>query len=431
MKLSLLKQKDFSIYILGKFISIIGSNMQQFALSLYVYAISGSATIFATMLSVSILPRLLFSPFAGVFGDWFDRKKMIVRLDFLNAVLLVVFAALFITNNGFNIAMIFTLVILLEVTEVFYGAASSAIIPSLVSKEEMPQAQSLRSMAFSLGQLVSPVIGAALYGFFGLFIVLVINGISFFLTGIMEMFIHVPKHHQRPEKFNTKTFVNDFKAGLSVIGNDRFLKAIILIGVVVNFVFAPIFSVGILVLIIDLLSASEFQYGLFQSVIMLAMVIGPILTANYLKKREISKVCFNGLFASSVLIMLMALLFSDFIFMTFNSMMTPFVLLLVMAFILGFMISMVNITVGTMFAQVVPLHLMGRASAVMSLFITIAIPIGQVLFGIMFDALSASYVIMLGAILIFITLIILRKPLMASTKVEVKNTEEGALAYEV
>ena len=69
------KTKDFSLLIFGKFVSLLGSNILQFALSLYVLAITGSAAIFASILSVSILPRLLLSPIAGVFGDWFDRKK--------------------------------------------------------------------------------------------------------------------------------------------------------------------------------------------------------------------------------------------------------------------------------------------------------------------------------------------------------------------
>lgn len=76
MNLKPIKRKDFSLLILGKLVSLLGSNMQQFALSLYVLALTGSATIFASMLSISILPRIILSPIAGVFGDWFDRKKL-------------------------------------------------------------------------------------------------------------------------------------------------------------------------------------------------------------------------------------------------------------------------------------------------------------------------------------------------------------------
>ena len=57
MKRALLKNKNFTLLLAGNAVSLLGSNMQQFALSLYVLAVTGSATIFSTMLSISILPK--------------------------------------------------------------------------------------------------------------------------------------------------------------------------------------------------------------------------------------------------------------------------------------------------------------------------------------------------------------------------------------
>lgn len=121
MKLGLIKERDFFLLILGKLVSLLGSNMQQFALSLYVLGITGSATIFASIISISILPRLLFSPIAGVFGgDWFDRKKSIVILDLVNSIIIGIFAVIFIVRGNLSIPMIYILVILLEITEIFF-----------------------------------------------------------------------------------------------------------------------------------------------------------------------------------------------------------------------------------------------------------------------------------------------------------------------
>lgn len=94
-KKSLLKQRDFTLLIFGNLVSLLGSNMQQFALSLYVLDLTGSATIFASILSISVIPRLILTPIAGVFGDWFDRKKSIVFLDYLNSGIIALFGILF------------------------------------------------------------------------------------------------------------------------------------------------------------------------------------------------------------------------------------------------------------------------------------------------------------------------------------------------
>ena len=127
MKLNLLKNRNFALLMAGKAVSLLGSDMQQFALSLYVLSITGSATIFASMLAISILPRLILSPIAGVFGDWFDRKRSIVTMDMVNSMLIGSYAVYFYLSGELSIFSIYLLVILLEITEIFFGAAMAAV----------------------------------------------------------------------------------------------------------------------------------------------------------------------------------------------------------------------------------------------------------------------------------------------------------------
>ena len=81
MNFSVLNKKDLSLLMISKFISLIATQMQELALSLYVLKTTGSATLFASVLAVAIIPQLILGPLAGVFADWYDRKKMIVYLD--------------------------------------------------------------------------------------------------------------------------------------------------------------------------------------------------------------------------------------------------------------------------------------------------------------------------------------------------------------
>lgn len=155
MDLTLLKNKDYSLLMIGKLVSLLGSNMLQFALSLYVLSLTGSALIYASMLSISILPRLLLSPIAGVFGDWFNRKKAIVFLDFINGTLIATFALIFLLNGGLSLLLIYAFVILLEIIEIFFGAAMAAVIPSMVKKDQLFAANSLQSLVLNFGQLLA------------------------------------------------------------------------------------------------------------------------------------------------------------------------------------------------------------------------------------------------------------------------------------
>lgn len=435
MVFKLMKRKDFGLLITGKFVSMIGSNMQQFALALYVYTLTGSALIFSTMLSISILPRLLMSPIAGVFGDWFDRKKMIVLLDIVNAVVLGIFAYIFFVNQSFSILVIYILVILLELTEIFYEASSAGIIPSIIEGEKMTEARSIESMVLSVARLISPMIGAFVYGFSGMLMVLIINSVSFLLSGISETFIHVPKHHKRPEKINLSSFFTDVKEGWKIIRGNKFISTTISLGTIVNFVIAPLFSVGFIVLIKDVLMATDYHYGVFQTIMSLSMVSAPIFITYITKKMEIGKLCTTAFFIIGTVILIIALIPSPLFLSMFDSKVMPFVILMILSFGLGITISTINISIMTLFSKVVPLHAMGRTSTVLNLLITIAIPIGQIVFGFLYDTLLTSYVIMISGVILLLAIIIFRKPMLETAQKEPKTKESTSLggqnAYEV
>ncbi|MFQ9955862.1 MAG: MFS transporter, partial [Turicibacter sp.] len=87
-----LYDKNFNILVLGQIISLFGSSIQRFALSLYLLDLTGSASVFATILAISMIPVVLISPIAGMLADRGDKKKLMVLLDVLSAVLLMAYA---------------------------------------------------------------------------------------------------------------------------------------------------------------------------------------------------------------------------------------------------------------------------------------------------------------------------------------------------
>ncbi|HSH37037.1 MFS transporter [Schnuerera sp.] len=402
MDVKLIKQKDFSLLILGKLVSLLGSNMQQFALSLYVLELTGSATIFASILSISILPRLLLSPVAGVFGDWFDRKKTIVLLDLLNFIIIGIYAAIFSINGSITIPMIYVLVILLEITEIFFGSAMSAVIPSIVNKDDLLDANSFNSLVMNIGQLLAPLLGAIIYGSFGLKLVMIINSISFLLSAISEMFINVPKKHKKPESISIKAFKTDLKEGINIIRSNKFISTMISLGTIINFVVAPIFSVGLIFIIKEVLNATDFQFGVFQMVLSASMIAAPIFASGYIKKIKVGKLCYFSFISIALSILIMAIIPSRNILGRFNSNLIPYILLSIISFMVGVFATIANISMGTIFNQVTPIELMGRTSTVFNLAVTVFIPIGQMLFGYLYDIISPSYVIAISGLILIV-----------------------------
>ena len=405
MNMKLIKQKDFGLLILGKLVSLLGSNMQQFALSLYVLQLTGSAAIFASMLSISIIPRLLLSPIAGVFGDWFDRKKTIVLLDFLNSLIIAFYAVLFIIRGALTLPMIYVFVIVLEIVEIFFHSAMAAVIPSMVKKEELMEANSFNSLVMNIGQLIAPILGAALYGAFGLKIVLIVNSICFMLSALSEMFINIPKKHKKPEKIDVKSFVASLKEGIDIIKKNRLIYTMISLGTLINFSVAPLFSVGLIFIIKEVLKATDFQFGLFQSVLSLSMIVAPILCGGIMRKMKVGKLCYLSFLAIGLVILFMVPIPSKILMNSLNSNLLPYILLMAAAFIIGVLVTVANISLGTIFEQVTPVELMGRTSTIFNLAVTVFIPVGQMLFGFLYDIISPSYVVALSGIILILSVL--------------------------
>jgi len=188
MKMYLVKQRDFSLLIFGKLVSSIGSQMQSFALSLYVLSITGSATKFASVLAITIIPKLILGPIAGVFADWFDKKKMMVGLDILSGIIIGIFVLIYRITGGLDMTHIYILSIALSLIGVIFQPVTSSILPSIIKKEELVDGNGLSSFVMDLGNLLSPALAGILMGAYGLYVILIINSISFILSGISESF---------------------------------------------------------------------------------------------------------------------------------------------------------------------------------------------------------------------------------------------------
>ena len=161
------------------------------------------------------------------------------------------------------------------------------------------------------------------------------------------------------------------------------------------------------------------------------MISGPIAVSLLSKKVEVGKLCTISFFVVGFLVLLIALVPSPIFLQLFSGILWPFVLLMILAFGMGVSISLINISIMTLFSQVVPLHAMGRTSTVLNLLVTIAIPIGQLMFGFLYDTIASSYVIIISGLILLGAIAIFRKPMLQVGEKEEDTQLGGQMAYEV
>lgn len=412
MKTNIIRNVHFRRLIVGKLMSLMGSNIMQFALSLYVLNTTGSATLFASMLSISILPRLLLTPFAGVVSDRFNRKHLIVGLDILSGVVLIMAGLFWVTQgNQLSLVSIYIIVIVLEIIEIFFHAAMSAVLPTIVPREHYLEANSFQSVVLNIGQLLAPMIGAFMYTYTNMVWIVWINAISFIVSALFEMWIKMPKHVRKQDKVSLKLFYHDTMESIHLIKREKSISAMISLATIINFCIAPLFSVGLIFVIKSVLKVNDFEFGFYQMAISLSMILTPLIAVGIIKKYPISKVFYRAFMGLSMIIVVLAILLSPQFVAWVNHTQLTFYMILFMSFLTGALVSIANVANSTIFQKVVPLSMMGRTSSVLMLLVTIFVPIGQMIFGALYDIMDPSLVIFFVGILLMVS-VYLHKPLL-------------------
>ena len=190
-----LYDKNFNILVLGQIISLFGSSIQRFALSLYLLDLTGSASVFATILAISMIPVVLISPIAGMLADRGDKKKLMVLLDVLSAVLLMAYAGVVFNSND-HVFIIATVMVLLSTISTIYQPVVSTCIPVIVADENLVRANAIIQQVSSLSNFLGPIFAGMLYGFFGITGVVVLNMVSFLFSAIL--FLMRKKREKKP-----------------------------------------------------------------------------------------------------------------------------------------------------------------------------------------------------------------------------------------
>ena len=219
MKPKKLFHRNFSLMIIGQIISLFGNAILRFALSMYVLDLTGSAAAFGTILAVSMIPTVLLSPVGGIIADRINRRNIMVALDFTTAGLIAVFTLLFTVSD--SLWIIGLLMVLLSVIQSFYQPSVQASIPALTADENLMKANSVVIQVNALANLVGPVLGGFLYGFFGLMPILIASGLCFFTSAVMEIFLHIPFIRQQKNGGLLRTAGGDIQAAFHFISKEN------------------------------------------------------------------------------------------------------------------------------------------------------------------------------------------------------------------
>ncbi len=402
-----LYDKNFNILVLGQIISLFGSSIQRFALSLYLLDLTGSASIFATILAISMIPVVLISPIAGMLADRGNKKQLMVLLDVMSAVLLIGYSVV-VFNGQDHAVIIATVMVLLSTISTIYQPVVNTSIPIIVATENLVRANAIIQQVSSLSNFLGPIFAGMLYGFFGIKGVIVLNMVSFLFSAILELFLDISHAKKETKEAFGAMFVSDMKESYTYLRyKNPIVFRMLLFSGFYNLFLVPVFSVAAPYLIKVTFGLSSEVYGIAEGMIALGMILGGLII-TWKPDRFHIKTVHRLLYLTSVSMAMMGV--SVFLFQGGRS--TALISVVLFTFfgmvIMG-VLGIANVLSATYLYQATEGSLLGKILAFGSAFAILCIPLGQILFGGLIEVLSGHiyWLIYIAAILVFgVTLLV-------------------------
>lgn len=398
---------NFFLLIFGRFVSELGSSVFGFALSLYVLDFTNSAAAFSLVLSFSIIPNMLVNLIAGSFVDKHDKKKTIVITDILSGIIVLTFMCMFHLNPQ-SILMLIVFKVILAVTQSFFGLAISTSIPNIVGEKNTARANSLFTTVGSLINILGPVVGAVAYKTIGLQYILLIDGISFILSGISETFIIMETKRgisiDTPKK---EGYLSGIKLGFQYILKEKTTTFFITITLLVNLVFSPLSALVIPYINYNVLKVSGVQLSVIQGSWAAGAIIGGFLLSVKKDTFRLIKHVFV-LISAQAFIMIM-FCFPNLKVPLFDSRWVITITFSLLLIILGILNVMQNVPLYTYFQVRVAENLRGRVFAVFNVTIMLSSTIGIWIFGGILEFAKWNQILVVSGIIMLIVSVLLSK----------------------
>ena len=391
MKTNKLTNSNFILVVIGQVISLFGNGILRFALPLYLLQVTGSSAIFGTVSALSFLPLIVLMPVGGMIADRVNKRNVMVLLDFLTGILMLA-VCLLLDQVSLVPLLIITLMMLYGISGL-YQPTVQASMPVLLDTSILVKGNSIISSIGAISNLLSPVIGGFLFGIYGIYPIIIVSVVCFFISSFLEIFIKIP-HTKSVEKLNViETAKSDIKISMNFMLKEKpTIAKIVVVICVLNAFVSSMIMIALPILVTKNLALSEGLYGASQGVLAFGGLFGGVLTGVLGNKLKIEKLHKGFLLLGLALIPLgVSPLVSEI-------KMLSFALILVSSFAVMSIATVVSIQIMTYVQSETPEGILGKVMALLIMFSICSQPIGQTLYGFAFEYLAGyeSFIILVS-----------------------------------
>lgn len=276
--------RGFVVLWSGQFVSTFGTFLADFALGIFVYRLTGSATALGVVLALPVLPLILISPLAGQLVDrWGSRRALLVGDT--GSMLVAFVLALLLTTDTFQVWHVYAVVTVSSVLLALQLPAFESSIPRLVPRHRIGQANGMRQFANAVSQVLAPVLGGVLLVSIGIQGIVLINCLSYAVAVAALLFIQIP-HVRGPDGSTIADGSGVRQAWRYLVNRPGLLGLMIFLGVISAF----IGFVEVLINPLVLAFASPGALGAVLSIGGVGMIVGSVVVSVRGPRRRIRAV---------------------------------------------------------------------------------------------------------------------------------------------
>ena len=404
---SVFSNRNFCLTFFGALVSELGALMYSFAVGFYILEISrNDAFLQGLYLAVCGLSLLLLTPLGGVLGDRFNKAKIMVVCDFLKggSILLATSLLLVLRAPRAQIIILFLLGILGNAVSGVFEPAAGALLPHIVPKEKLQQANAYFSMKSALVGIVGIVLAGILYAALQIYTLFFVVGLCFVASAVSEMFIRC-EHRPSSERLTLRLAFRDIGDGIRYLRGQKAILAMLGAILFINFFFAPVTGNFVPFFVKDILAnAPSYLFmqaltpELWSSVFSVCFGLSSLLGAAILSARPQEEKCGHKTAVRLCLVAVAMIALTACYWICVDRGVSINAFLIVFSFgalVLGALISFINIPVNTLLMRIVDRDKLSKVNSILSIGSQGMIPLASVLAGAVLNTLGSTWLMTL------------------------------------
>lgn len=393
------KNKNFNLLIGSQLFSVLGTTIVQFVISLYVLDITKSALTFSVIASLSIVGRLICLPFCGVLADRLPKRNLMLLMDCLYLILSI---GLFLVTRLENpVTAIGILTVIIGMVSAFETPVVQSAIPIICKEEEIPRANGIISSIGTLGTVLGPILAGIIYRFDAVYQIFMITAALFLIAIFCEVLLNIPVQAQvAMDGTLFQVVVGDLKEVANYLKAQKVIVKVAAVAFLLNFFLASFIQVIIPYVSRIQLGATDAQFGLMNTILAIGSLLGTVVygvIANRLNETSITK----NLILVAILFSLLVIPFG----LIQDSTLAFWLMTVIVASAMG-VVTVVSVQLIVYIQLVSDKALLGRIMSLVMIVTTLAIPLGQVMYGSFAAAASTKMLLVLIIATSIVTILI-------------------------